>query len=900
MSKKNSYDLLLSLSAGLQAVELDPSLAEAQYNLALALERLFLVKDAIKVWTEYLRLDRDSGWASEARRHLRALQVSQEELWRSHVPKLENAALHGDHTSVYRIVDSFRQRARLYGEEKLLGYWAEERLQGRDTEASKALRKAHEIGVAYQELAGDWMLRDSVRAIGQAYAQEDGFRLASLAEGHLAYRTGQKLYSQDPTEPAVQQFEIAEQALERGGSSLALWATFFRAACRFRAGDYSGAHLLLDRLTREIVGKQYPNLKGRIHWLRGLLAFVVAEPAVALKEYQSALACFRRSGEVEHEAAVHHLLFEAYDFMGEDEAAWNHSYRALSGVVWLSDSRRKQSIFQGAAEAALRRGELRVALRFENQAIEEALRSGNSVQYVLTLRERAVILHRMGRSREAIRDLRTAYDITSNLRDEELKAEVLLAEAEALRQNNPEAALKLLAAALPILQRSEYEARIIPFYLERGRIYAERGRRVTAEADFRVGINKIELLRSSLDWELRAPLLDRYSPLFDGMIELQVADGKWEDAYIFAEQARSRVLRDLMSSGATASLQQIRHEIPSGIALIEYAVLEKHLLAWIIQRDRVAFAAVPVGASQLRDLVANFRQSIARKDMEGFEKSAELLYRVLVGALRVKLPKSTALVFVPDKALHALPFAALRDPVTRRFLVEDHPIALAPSGTIFLKALLRRRSRPTGVLSVLATGNPAFDRTLAPSLPELPAAAAEAAGVEALYGPDSTLLVGRDATRKRVLGELNKYEVIHFGVHAEINGRLPLFSRLLLAPESGDQGVLFAHELYDLHFPKTLLVVLAGCGTAGGSISDTEGVASLARPFLAGGASAVVGSLWRVDDRDTAEFSSRFHEEFVNSHNALVALQRTQLAMIGTKGEERPPAAWAAFQLFGM
>ena len=52
---------------------LDRSLTEAWFNRAYALERLSLTGEARDAWQAYLTIDDRSGWADEARVHLRAL-----------------------------------------------------------------------------------------------------------------------------------------------------------------------------------------------------------------------------------------------------------------------------------------------------------------------------------------------------------------------------------------------------------------------------------------------------------------------------------------------------------------------------------------------------------------------------------------------------------------------------------------------------------------------------------------------------------------------------------------------------------------------------------------------------------------------------------------------------------
>lgn len=66
-------DLAKALAAANRAVKVDPTLAEAWFNRAYALERLSLIQEARAAWQEYLRHDSDSAWAVEARRHLERL-----------------------------------------------------------------------------------------------------------------------------------------------------------------------------------------------------------------------------------------------------------------------------------------------------------------------------------------------------------------------------------------------------------------------------------------------------------------------------------------------------------------------------------------------------------------------------------------------------------------------------------------------------------------------------------------------------------------------------------------------------------------------------------------------------------------------------------------------------------
>jgi Flp pilus assembly protein TadD len=70
----NKDDFSNALAAVNRALNADRSLAEAWFNRAYALERLGLAEEAREAWQAYLTIDDRSGWADEARTHLRALE----------------------------------------------------------------------------------------------------------------------------------------------------------------------------------------------------------------------------------------------------------------------------------------------------------------------------------------------------------------------------------------------------------------------------------------------------------------------------------------------------------------------------------------------------------------------------------------------------------------------------------------------------------------------------------------------------------------------------------------------------------------------------------------------------------------------------------------------------------
>ena len=133
----------LALAAAGRAVQEDPMLREARFNLALALENCSLFRQARRAWEEYLHLDPTSGWAKEARKHLRSLLGSQLPLenWNRRW-KGEYELSNPDQSMLY---PSVTQIAREDVLEDILGAWAFLLSKGHPSEAKLELDTAQRI-----------------------------------------------------------------------------------------------------------------------------------------------------------------------------------------------------------------------------------------------------------------------------------------------------------------------------------------------------------------------------------------------------------------------------------------------------------------------------------------------------------------------------------------------------------------------------------------------------------------------------------------------------------------------------------------------------------------------------------------------------------------------------------
>jgi len=159
------------------------------------------------------------------------------------------------------------------------------------------------------------------------------------------------------------------------------------------------------------------------------------------------------------------------------------------------------------------------------------------------------------------------------------------------------------------------------------------------------------------------------------------------------------------------------------------------------------------------------------------------------------------------------------------------------------------------------------------------------------------------ANRATALGpDLSRYRIIHFATHGLLNSQHPELSGVVLSlvDEEGrsQDGFLRLHDIYNLKLGADL-VVLSACKTGLGKDIKGEGLVGLTRGFLYAGAPRVVASLWKVDDRATAELMKLFYQRMLRDGlRPAAALRRAQID-IQKLPRWAAPYYWAGFTLQG-
>ncbi len=924
-ARDDARDLVRALTRTLEALQRDSSLREALFNKALALESLGL-RSAAVAWRDVSRFEPASEWTAEAQSH--AERLAQEALarrWRVALSGLEQASQQGDVAGTRAIVAKFPQACRLFVEEEVLPGWAVAYRAGRGSEARARLALAMSAANALRETGRDPLLAVAVAHVATVQRDGDTAKLDLLAVGFAAYGTGVEAYAANQIEQAVEHFEKARRLLTVAGSPFAWWATVQLANGDYRREKYAETLARLAEVTDQPRTAVYPSLRGRALWIEGVTRISLAQPADALRAYRLSLASFQAAQEQESEVTLHALLADALDYIGEERAAWQQRHLALRGVRLLQSPRRRLAVLADGAAAALRLGEPESALHIQEEAVNVARRSGDSLDLAEGLRVRAAIQLQCRDQQSTIASLREAERELKKLGDPALEqavaGDLLDIEGRLLLTTDPRRALRQFTAATRAFEETDFRVRLAESYLHQALAHLTLKAPSHAQAALDAGISRVE---SEWQWTLthRSQSLgddfgrsytDKRRRLFDEMLRLLTHQAQGRLAFDYAERLHSwslldQALRLPVSASRAPVLDTVRpihhqallDQLPLRTVLLEYAQLDDRLITWTLRRGSLRMTVTPLGQNALDDQVKRFYAALAAGQSASIEQSLAMLHSFLIAPVLRDLSRGETLVIVPDRSLAAVPFSALRDRSTRRFLVQDFPVSLAPSATLYLQALRRDRSLAgQRVRRALVFGDPDFDPHVFPGLRRLSGAVAEAIAVASLY-PDSHLLLASSATRERFLALAGRHSVVHVAAHTQALESTPLASALALSPSAGQSGALYAYELMNLRFTDTRLLVLSACSSARDIRQGFQGISGFVRPLLAAGIPAVVGSLWKVEDQAASSLMRSFHESYRQIGDAPKALRDAQLRAIETsKDPLRNLESWAAFQLYG-
>lgn len=831
------------------ALRLDPNDVEAHFNRALILERLGLRTHARDAWQRYLQLDGASRWSVEAREHLNALQSSA----RPFDPKMI------DRAPPEQLVHDFPEKARRESEGTLLSDWGDAVLAHDDARAAAILARARTIADALRAQSGERLLDDAVAVAERA----SGPARDELAQAHHLYRAAGLAYSKRNNAPAEADFRKASELFARAGSPMAGVAAFYAASAAFNQNRVAEARDELMKLLERTDATRHLALAAQVYYQLTVCANAAGDWGTSVREADAAAALFRKLGERRWLAILDGTAAMSLEVIGDSDAAWGRCIQSFTHLSDLGDQQRLRTTLHSAAETLAARDHAEAALAMIGLIADDA--HGDPAQIANCQADRARFAMRNGDvalARQAIASARAA---------ERQVADPALRELIGAQIDLADGTIASLDRSISVFTKRGMKVDLADAYLQRARALRDAGDPAAALDDYGRGLAELEKQRATIAGpELQMRFLDLAGRLIDDSIELRLSRGDPAGAFAIADGSRK------LLEGAASKTPMA---VAPGLAVVEYALLPHTLVAFCVTRDGISARETRIERNELAAMINAFAERIrGRAPLAEITADGAALHRLLIEPLH--LDGIREVVIVPDRQLHALPFAALWDSATKQFLAEELTIRFAPS------AVTDEESLPPLTPALVVADPPT------PSFPPLPATHVEAQQIAALHG--AAQLTGAEATRSAFTAAAARSALIHFAGHADSDTGSS-YAALLFAANDGDSGVMSSGDVARLRLERKPLVVLAACGTFRGDPLHVAGMSSLARSFLLAGARGVVGTLWEIDDDVSAQLFLRLHERLRGGAPPARALREAQLDLLRSANARLAhPATWAA------
>ncbi len=332
-------------------------------------------------------------------------------------------------------------------------------------------------------------------------------------------------------------------------------------------------------------------------------------------------------------------------------------------------------------------------------------------------------------------------------------------------------------------------------------------------------------------------------------------------------------------------------------------------------------------------------QKLQALNQNSKETLAKLHTLLITKPLSQNIKEKTNLLISPDGALRLLPFEALYDSTTQKYLIEESDIEYIPSGkervrltrynnktkdtkrnsklVLFTdphyddatKAKLAQwQKRSTGEnqsihnneLESALYGLPLFDR--------LRDTRKEAQFISELFGAEHIISYRARKSSEENLLKTKHPKILHLSTHGFFLNNPKILNPML---KSGlvfaganiarkryhnTDGIVTALKLSGMKLKNTDLVVLSACQTGVVDSNSTESVSGLSKAFIQAGAKSVLSTLWSVANKESTTLIEDFYKQIADKESYSVALKRAKLKMI-TQGKH--PFFWGGFVLVG-
>ena len=281
-----------------------------------------------------------------------------------------------------------------------------------------------------------------------------------------------------------------------------------------------------------------------------------------------------------------------------------------------------------------------------------------------------------------------------------------------------------------------------------------------------------------------------------------------------------------------------------------------------------------------------------------FYKTSYEIYKLFYQPVEPYL-NAGEIIIIPDDRIGLIPFSALIVPSDKvalsfkgaRYLLHDKEIFYLPASHFLFS------KKETDQLMTYVGYAPKFGNVS--GLADLSESVKSTEDTKGLLG--GTTFIGEAASIDAFMNHAPNYRIVHISTHAGVDEEDLDASWIAFAQGSKDHTYLWSRELKNMEL-NAEMVVLSACKTGFGRIAKGEGLMSLARSFIMGGAESTLNNLWNISHHSSSQITNLFLENIQENMRKPTALAKAKLDYLNDQMVDETsahPYYWASMVLVG-
>lgn len=357
-----------------------------------------------------------------------------------------------------------------------------------------------------------------------------------------------------------------------------------------------------------------------------------------------------------------------------------------------------------------------------------------------------------------------------------------------------------------------------------------------------------------------------------------------------------QAVNNLFRSISPANARQLSSDLSA--VIVEYYRGLGQWYAFVVSGEYLKCFALPSQADAMISETERWIRSFTALQPQHLslvteEKILGGLYDTFFQPFEHLLSPGKKLILSPQGKLHHLPLNASLNRNTGKILFEDFAVCMA-AGLNSINALYQQHRQSHQKIS--GSANALILVHQGDATEPLEHVHEEADAIKKMFDK-YTLLDESNATFENLKKEvwLNSFSVCHFCCHGSISYGYPQLSGLRLT-----DFITIEQISRDIQLTGAPLICLSACQTSYSHISAGDELTGISQSFLEAGASAVIGSLWVVDDTSTNLLFQSFYQGLVTDGMDVYSSMRRSIQQLRAGKQYRSLYYWGAFQIAGV